>query len=83
MINHIRPARNRKDRKEAAKLVATLREHFGSWVKNDRIIEVPFDPHIASAGELDLRRVNPKTARAVLKTAAALAAGFSTAADAR
>lgn len=45
VINHIRPARNRKDRKEATKLVATLREHFGSWVKNDRIIEVPFDPH--------------------------------------
>ncbi|ULP45407.1 MULTISPECIES: MinD/ParA family ATP-binding protein [Mycobacterium simiae complex] len=83
VINHIRPPRNRKDRKETAKLVATLREHFGNWVKNDRIIEVPFDPHIASAGEIDLRRVSPKTARAVLKTAAALATGFSTAADAR
>lgn len=83
VINHIRPARNRKDRKETAKLVATLREHFGSWVKADRIIEVPFDPHIASAGELDIRRIRPKTARAVLETAAALAAGFSTTADAR
>lgn len=82
VINHIRPARNRKNRKETAKLVATLREHFGSWVKADRIIEVPFDPHIASAGELDIRRLKPKTARAVLETAAALAAGFSMA-DAR
>lgn len=83
VINHIRPTRNRKDRKETAKLVATLREHFGSWVKADRIIEVPFDPHIASAGELDIRRIRPKTARAVLEAAAALAAGFSTTADAR
>lgn len=83
VINHIRPARNRKNRKETAKLVATLREHFGSWVKADRIIEVPFDPHIASAGELDIRRIRPKTARAVLETAAALAEGFSTTADAR
>jgi MinD-like ATPase involved in chromosome partitioning or flagellar assembly len=83
VINHIRPARNRKDRKEAAKLVATLREHFAGWVKTQRIIEVPFDAHIAEAGKLDLRRVSPKTARAVLETAAALAAGFSTTADAR
>lgn len=83
VINHIRPARNRKDRKESAKLVATLREHFAGWVKTQRIIEVPFDAHIAQAGELDLRKVSPKTARAVLETAAALAGGFSTTADAR
>ncbi|MCA4761686.1 ATPase [Mycobacterium sp. SMC-2] len=83
VINHIRPARSRKDRKESAKLVATLREHFAGWVKTQRIIEVPFDAHIAEAGELDLRKVSPKTARAVLETAAALAGGFSTTADAR
>ncbi|MCA2304836.1 MinD/ParA family protein [Mycobacterium intracellulare] len=83
VINHIRPARNRKDRKESAKLVATLREHFAGWVKTQRIIEVPFDAHIAEAGQLDLLKLSPKTARAVLETAAALAAGFSTTADAR
>ncbi|KEP38790.1 ATPase [Mycobacterium kansasii] len=83
LINHIRPTRSRKDRKETRRLVAALKEHFGGWVNSERIIEVPFDPHIASAGVLDLKEVTGQTARQALEAAAALAIGFSTVADPR
>ncbi|MEB3980184.1 AAA family ATPase [Mycobacterium sp. 663a-19] len=83
LINHIRPPHNRKDRKTRARLVGTMTEHFKHWVPEQRIIEVPFDAHIATAGIVELSELNPATERKVLEAAAALAAGFAAGAEAR
>lgn len=82
VINHIRAERSRKDRKTTARLVGTLHEHFGHWVSPQRMVVVPFDPHVASAGLVDLEQLSALTRRRVLEAAAALASGFSTATDA-
>lgn len=83
LVNHIRPPHNRKDRKTTARLVDTLTEHFKHWVPEQRIIEVPFDSHIATAGVVELSELNPGTGRTVLEGAAALASGFAAGAEAR
>lgn len=83
LINHIRPPHNRKDRKTTARLVGTMAEHFKHWVPEQRIIEVPFDAHIATAGVVELSQLNPATERKVLEAAAALASGFAAGAEAR
>jgi MinD-like ATPase involved in chromosome partitioning or flagellar assembly len=83
LVNHIRPPHNRKDRKTTARLVDTLTEHFKHWVPEQRIIEVPFDAHIATAGVVELKELNSATGRKVLEGAAALASGFAAGAEAR
>jgi len=83
LINHIRPPHNRKDRKTTARLVGTMTEHFKHWVPEQRIIEVPFDAHIATAGVVELSELSAATQRKVLEAAAALASGFAAGADAR
>ena len=83
LVNHIRPPHNRKDRRTTARLVDTLTEHFKHWVPEQRIIEVPFDAHIATAGVVELKELTPATGRVVLEGAAALAAGFAAGAEAR
>lgn len=83
LVNHIRPPHSRKDRKTTARLVDTLTEHFKHWVPEQRIIEVPFDSHIATAGVVQLKHLNPGTGRKVLEGAAALASGFAAGAEAR
>ena len=83
LVNHIRPPHNRKDRKTTARLVDTLTEHFKHWVPEQRIIEVPFDTHIATAGVVELSELNAATGRKVLEGAAALASGFAAGGEAR
>jgi len=83
LVNHIRPPHNRKDRKTTTRLVDTLTEHFKHWVPEQRIIEVPFDTHIATAGVVELSELNAATERKVLEGAAALASGFAAGGEAR
>ena len=77
VINHIRAASSRKERKTTARLVETLREHFGQWVPPQRMIVMPYDEHIAAAGLVDVDQLSPVTRRRVLETAAAVAGGFT------
>ena len=81
VINHIRGYTSRKDRRETEKLVATLVERFGRWVPPERIFVVPFDPHIARAGRVDLDELRPATRRRFLEITAALANGFAATTD--
>lgn len=83
LVNHIRPSHNRKDRKTRARLVDTMTEHFKHWVPEQRIIEVPFDAHIATAGVVELNQLSSITVRKVLESAAALASGFAAGAETR
>jgi MinD-like ATPase involved in chromosome partitioning or flagellar assembly len=83
VINHIRAARSGKDRKSAERLVDALIEHFGQWVPRQRIVEVPFDRHIASAGVVELDQLDSVTNRRILEGAAAVASGFSATTDLR
>lgn len=82
VINHIRGHTSRKDKKQSDQLVATLVERFSRWVPRERIFVIPFDPHIAAAGVVDLDQLRPRTRRRFLQLAAALASGFSTTTDA-
>jgi MinD-like ATPase involved in chromosome partitioning or flagellar assembly len=82
VINHIRGYTSRRDRKQSERLVATLVERFGRWVPAERIFIVPFDPHIANAGVLDLDQLRPRTRRRFLELTATLAAGFTATTDA-
>ena len=79
VINHIRPASHRRDRKDTDALVNTLVERFGQWVPEDHIVVVPYDRHIAQAGVIDLDELNALTRRRFLEVAGSLATGFSTA----
>lgn len=82
VINHIRGHTNRKDKKQSEQLVATLVERFSRWFPPERIFEIPFDPHIAAAGVVDLDQLRPHTRRRFLELTAAVASGFSTTTDA-
>ncbi|MGH3556040.1 MAG: MinD/ParA family ATP-binding protein [Mycobacterium sp.] len=81
VINHIRGHTSRKDRKKSDQLVATLVERFSRWVPRERIFVIPFDPHIAAAGVVDLDQLRPRTRRRFLELSAAVASGFSTTTD--
>ncbi len=81
VFNHIRGSTSRKDKKAARQLVAALVEHFSRWVPPERIFVVPFDPHIATAGIVELNDLKPTTRRRVLEVTAALASGFSATTD--
>nr|VTP02295.1 CobQ/CobB/MinD/ParA nucleotide binding domain protein [Mycobacterium riyadhense] len=83
VLNHIRSSTSRRDKKATRQLVATLIEHFSRWVPPERIFEVPFDPHIATAGIVELDALKPATRRRVLEVSAALASGFSSTTDQR
>jgi MinD-like ATPase involved in chromosome partitioning or flagellar assembly len=79
VINHIRPASHRRDRKDTDALVTILVERFGQWVPEEHIVVVPYDRHIAQAGVIDLDELNPLTRRRFLEVTGTLATGFSTA----
>jgi MinD-like ATPase involved in chromosome partitioning or flagellar assembly len=76
VINHIRVFDGRRDRIETARMVADMKEQFGSRVPRERIFELPYDRHIAEAGVLELEQLAAKTHREFLRIAAAVAAGF-------
>jgi MinD-like ATPase involved in chromosome partitioning or flagellar assembly len=79
VINHIRPASHRRDRKDTDALIDILVERFGQWVPEERIVVVPYDRHIARAGVIDLDELNPLTRRRFLEVTGSLATGFQTA----
>ena len=79
VINHIRPASHRRDRKDTDALITILVERFGQWVPEERIVVVPYDRHIAQAGVIDLEELNPLTRRRFLEVTGTLATGFPTA----
>lgn len=81
VINHIRGQTSRKDKKQSEQLVATLVERFSRWVPRERIVVIPFDPHIATAGIVELDQLRAGTRRRFLEMTAAVASGFSTTTD--
>lgn len=76
VINHIRAFDGRKDRKRTQRQVQEMREEFTKRVSEDRIFELPYDPHIAEAGVLEYELLAPSTRRVLMKIAAATAGGF-------
>lgn len=76
VINHIRAFDGRKDRKRTQRQVQEMREEFTQRVSEDRIFELPYDPHIAEAGVLEYELLAPSTRRVLMKIAAATAGGF-------
>ncbi len=76
VINHIRAFDGRKDRKRTQRQVQEMREEFTKRVAEDRIFELPYDPHIAEAGVLEYELLAPSTRRVLMKIAAATAGGF-------
>lgn len=64
-------------------LVASLVEKFSRWVSDQRVFVVPFDPHIASAGVIDLNDLRPPTRRRFLEITAKVASGFNSSEDPR
>lgn len=83
VINNIREARGRKERKRTARQVEEMKADFVKRVPAERIFELPFDPHIAEAGVVDLDQLRPKTRRTLMKIAAAVAGGFGATSDGR
>lgn len=73
----------RGDSKSHRKLVDTLVEKFSRWVTPQRVFVVPFDPHIASAGVIDLNELRPTTRRRFLEITAKVATGFNSSEDRR
>jgi MinD-like ATPase involved in chromosome partitioning or flagellar assembly len=63
----------RADRKVIADLVST----FARRVGNDRVFVLPYDPHIGTAGVVDVDRLRPDTQRRFLEITAAVATNFS------
>ena len=45
------------------------------------VFVVPFDPHIASAGVIDINELRPETRRRYLEITARLASGFNSSED--
>ncbi len=76
VINHIRAFDGRKDRKRTQRQVQEMREEFTKRVSEDRIFELPYDPHIAEAGVLEYELLAPSTRRVLMKIAAATAGSF-------
>jgi MinD-like ATPase involved in chromosome partitioning or flagellar assembly len=83
VVNHIRPFSSRRDKKQSRQLVDTLLERFGDWVGRDKVFVVPYDPHIANAGVLDLDQLRPQTRRRFLEITAMLASGFAATTEGR
>lgn len=79
VINHIRAFDGRKDRKRTRRQVEEMKAEFVKRVAEERIFELPYDPHIAEAGVLEYELLEPTTRRVLMKIAAATASGFGTA----
>lgn len=79
VINHIRAFDGRKDRKRTRRQVEEMKAEFVKRVAEERIFELPYDPHIAEAGVLEYELLEPTTRRVLMKIAAATAGGFGTA----
>lgn len=73
VINDVRGESGKAHRK----LVDSLVEKFSRWVSPQRVFVVPFDPHIASAGVIDINELRPATRRRYLEITARLASGFN------
>jgi MinD-like ATPase involved in chromosome partitioning or flagellar assembly len=73
VINDVRGEAGKAHRK----LVDSLVEKFSRWVSPQRVFVVPFDPHIASAGVIDINELRPETRRRYLEITARLASGFN------
>jgi MinD-like ATPase involved in chromosome partitioning or flagellar assembly len=73
VINDVRGESGKAHRK----LVDSLVEKFSRWVSPQRVFVVPFDPHIASAGVIDINELQPETRRRYLEITARLASGFN------
>ncbi|PQM48645.1 ESX-1 secretion-associated protein EspI [Mycobacterium talmoniae] len=78
VINHVRGFDSRRDRRTTEHLVAGMTEQFNRWVSPDRIVGLPYDPHIAAGGPLDLNQLQPATWHALLKATAAVSYGLAT-----
>jgi MinD-like ATPase involved in chromosome partitioning or flagellar assembly len=65
-------ATGRADRKLVNDLVAS----FARRVGDDRVFVLPYDPHIGTAGVVDIDYLKPPTQRRFLEIAAALASNF-------
>lgn len=77
VINDVRGEKGKAHRK----LVDSLVEKFSRWVSPQRVFVVPFDPHIASAGVIDINELRPETRRRYLEITARLASGFNSSED--
>ena len=77
VINDVRGEKGGSHRK----LVASLVEKFSRWVGPQRVFVVPFDPHIASAGVIDINELRPTTRRRFLEITAQVAGGFNSSED--
>lgn len=73
VINDVRGEDGRSHRT----LVDSLVEKFSRWVSPQRVFVVPFDPHIASAGVININELRPETRRRFLEITARVAAGFN------
>jgi len=78
VVNHNRDTTSRKDRGTTTRLIEAMYEHFGQLIPRERIIEMPYDPHIATAGVVNLDELRPLVHRRALEIAAAVARGFTT-----
>lgn len=77
VINDVRGDKGKAHRK----LVDSLVEKFSRWVSPQRVFVVPFDPHIASAGVINIHELRPETRRRYLEITARLATGFNSSED--
>jgi MinD-like ATPase involved in chromosome partitioning or flagellar assembly len=77
VINDVRGENGKSHRR----MVDTLVEKFSRWVGPQRVFVVPFDPHIASAGVIDLNELRPATRRRFLEITAKVAEGFNSSED--
>lgn len=79
LINEIRNDRGRAHRR----LVETLEEKFARRVGPGQVFVIPYDPHIASAGPIDITQMRPQTRRRFLEVTSVLASGFAATEDRR
>ena len=79
VINDVRG----EDGKSHRKMVDSLVEKFSRWVSQQRVFVVPFDPHIASAGVIDVNQLRPETRRRYLEITAQVASGFNSSEDSK
>lgn len=73
VINDVHGKGSKHDRA----VVNSLVEQFSRWVGSGQVFVVPFDPHIATAGIIDLSDLRPATRRRLLEITAKIAGGFS------
>ncbi|WP_165689451.1 MinD/ParA family ATP-binding protein [Mycobacteroides abscessus] len=79
VINHVRGYDNREDRRNSERLVAAMVARFHRWISPNHIVAVPYDPHIATAGPLDIQQLQPETWHGLLTAAASVSAGLASA----